>query len=66
MKAELGVLATLVDDQDHDKQEGAGEQRQTHGHRNLPEQAEARLYSPLYRAFNLKFPCRRTTKTRLS
>lgn len=66
MKAELGVLATLVDDQDHDQQECAGEQRQTHGHRDLPEQAEARLNSPLYCAFNLKVLRRRTTKTRLS
>lgn len=33
--AELGVLPTLIDDQDHDEQEGACKYSQAHCHRHL-------------------------------
>ena len=43
MNAELGVLATLVDNQNHDEKESAGEHSEAHSHRHLFKQRHSRL-----------------------
>lgn len=46
MNTELGTLATLVYNQNHDEEESAGEHSETHGHRHLSKQRHRRWHGP--------------------